>query len=196
MVLVKKQPFFQLFFLGNIGQENVFCDILERKNAFLGYKNKKFKKSKTCHFFKGGQPMVLVQKLPYFQLFFQAIQARKMFFTIFQNEKPPFQALKTRSSKSRKIGIFPKGLNTWLKHSFLHRSIDVKFIFDSARLGLSSSANILQIADVALRVVCSLFLPCFWLVLRLVLFLEASEMSAVFLFHKQNNLTSSPGFLG
>ena len=26
-------------------------------------------------------------------------------------------------------------------------SIDVKFIFDSARLGLSSSANILQIAD-------------------------------------------------
>ena len=27
--------------------------------------------------------------------------------------------------------------------------IDVKFIFDSVRLGLSSSANILQIADVA-----------------------------------------------
>ena len=29
-----------LFRLGNIGQENVFYDILERKNAFLGYKNK------------------------------------------------------------------------------------------------------------------------------------------------------------
>ena len=28
-----------VFFLGNIGQENVFYDILERKNAFLGYKN-------------------------------------------------------------------------------------------------------------------------------------------------------------
>ena len=40
-------------------------------------------------------------------------------------------------------------------------SIDVKFIFDSAHLGLSSSANILQIADVALRVVFVLFLPCF-----------------------------------
>ena len=26
------------FFLGNIGQENVFYDILQRKNAFLGYK--------------------------------------------------------------------------------------------------------------------------------------------------------------
>ena len=34
-------------FLGNIFQENVFYDILERKNAFLGYKNKKFKKSKN-----------------------------------------------------------------------------------------------------------------------------------------------------
>ena len=38
---------------------------------------------------------------------------------------------------------------------------NVKFIFDSARLGLFSSANILQIADVALRVVFLLFLPCF-----------------------------------
>ena len=39
--------------------------------------------------------------------------------------------------------------------------IDVKLIFDSVRLGLSSSANILQIEDVALRVVFLLFLPCF-----------------------------------
>ena len=31
----------------------------------------------------------------------------------------------------------------------------------SVRLGLSSSENILQIADVALRVVVLLFLPCF-----------------------------------
>ena len=39
--------------------------------------------------------------------------------------------------------------------------IDVKFIFASTRLGLSSSANILQIVDAALRVVFLLFLPCF-----------------------------------
>ena len=30
-----------------MGQENLFYDILERKNAFLGYKNNKFKKSKN-----------------------------------------------------------------------------------------------------------------------------------------------------
>ena len=37
--------------------------------------------------------------------------------------------------------------------------IDVKFIFDSSRLGLL--LFVLQIADVALRVVFLLFLPCF-----------------------------------
>ena len=40
-------------------------------------------------------------------------------------------------------------------------SIDVKFILDSARLGSFSCANILQIADLALRLVFLLFLPCF-----------------------------------
>ena len=43
----QKMAIFATFFLGKIGQENVFYDILERKNAFLGYKNKKFKKSRN-----------------------------------------------------------------------------------------------------------------------------------------------------
>ena len=80
------------------------------------------------------------------------------------------------------LKIIPS-LKTWLKHSYLHRSIDVKFIFDSARLGLFSSANILQIVDVALRVVFLLFLPCFFKQLfRLVLTLKTNEMSAIFIF--------------
>ena len=33
-----------------------------------------------------------------------------MSFTIFYNEKTPFQAIKTKRSKSRKIDVFPKGL--------------------------------------------------------------------------------------
>ena len=57
--------------------------------------------------------------------------------------------------------LYRNTLKTRLKHAYLHRSIDVKFIFDSARLGLFSSANILQIADVALLIVLLLFLPCF-----------------------------------
>ena len=43
--------------------------------------------------------------------------------------------------------------------------IDVKFIFDTVRLGLSSSANILQIADFALRVV---FLAVFAMMLTII----------------------------
>ena len=98
-------------FLANRGNDNVFHDILEGKNSFLGYKNEQFKKSKNCDFSKGVNPWFW-SKNGYFSnfLFFQAIQARKMSFTIFYNEKTPFYAIKTQSSKSRNIDIFPKGL--------------------------------------------------------------------------------------
>ena len=52
-------------------------------------------------------------------------------------------------------------LKIWLKHAYLHRSIGVKFIFDSALLGWFSSVNILQLADASLGVVFLLFLLCF-----------------------------------
>ena len=71
----KNGNFSNFFFSGNIDQEHVFFDILERKNAFLVYKYKKFKKSKNWHFFKEVNPwfwpkVVLVQKWPFFQLLF------------------------------------------------------------------------------------------------------------------------------
>ena len=113
MFLVKKWPFFQFFFLGTIGKENFFYEIPERKNAFLGYKHKKFKKSKMAIFQKG-LTHGLCSKMAIFPTFFQAILARKMSFMIFQNVKSPFQAIKTRSSKSRKMAIFPKGLTLGL----------------------------------------------------------------------------------
>ena len=48
MVLVKKWPFFYFFFFLAIrGHENVFYDILGRKNAFLSHKKIKFKKLKN-----------------------------------------------------------------------------------------------------------------------------------------------------
>ena len=53
MVLIQKWPFFQLFFLGNIGQENVFYDILKRKNGFLGTKTRNAKSRKIDIFPKG-----------------------------------------------------------------------------------------------------------------------------------------------
>ena len=50
MVSVKNDHFSNFFCSDNIGQENVFYDILERKNAFLGDQNNKFEKSKNYHF--------------------------------------------------------------------------------------------------------------------------------------------------
>ena len=48
MVFVKNWPFlFRFIILGKIVQRNVFYDILKRKDALLGYKNKKFEKSKN-----------------------------------------------------------------------------------------------------------------------------------------------------
>ena len=106
----KNGHFFNFFFLGKIGQENVFYDILERKNAFLGYKNKKFEKSKNCIILKR-----LIHgfwtKMSFFGTSFFLLQNRpEKCLTIFQNEKTPFQPLKSRRSKSRKIESFPKGL--------------------------------------------------------------------------------------
>ena len=66
----KNGHFSNFFFLGNIGQENVFYDILERINAFLGYKNKKFKKSKKWDFSKGVNPWFLLKNGQFSKFFF------------------------------------------------------------------------------------------------------------------------------
>ena len=98
-MFVQKFQFFQLFFLGFIGQENVFDDILERKNAFLSYKNKKVKKSKNGPFLK---PMVLVQKWPFFQPFFlDNIGQENAFYDILE-QKNAFSGYKNKTSKSPK----------------------------------------------------------------------------------------------
>ena len=106
----KNGHFSQLLFLGNIGQENVFYNILEQENACLGQKKKMLKKVEKLTFFQRGYLMVLVQKWKSFQVFFCRIQFRKRSFTVLYNEKTPLQAIKTRSLKSRKIDIFPKSL--------------------------------------------------------------------------------------
>ena len=42
--------------LGETGQENEFCNFLDRKLVFLDYKNNDLKKSKNWHFSKGVGP--------------------------------------------------------------------------------------------------------------------------------------------
>ena len=52
----KNGHFSNFFYLGNIGQNNVFYDIPEPKNTFVGHKNMHSKKSKNWHFSKGVNP--------------------------------------------------------------------------------------------------------------------------------------------
>ena len=109
MVSVQKWAFFQLFFLGIIGQENVLYDILERKNPSLGYKNKKFKKTKNRHFSKG-LTHGLGPKMAFFPTFlFRQYRPGKCLLRYSRTKKTPFYAIKKRTSKSSKIDIFPNG---------------------------------------------------------------------------------------
>ena len=111
MVWVQKWPFFELFFFQPIQTRKMSFTIFQNeKMPFQAIKTRSSKSRKIDIFLKGlthgfGPKMAI---FPTF--FFQAIQSRKMSFTIFQNEKMPFQAIKTRSSKSRKTDIFLNGL--------------------------------------------------------------------------------------
>ena len=110
MVLLQKWPFFQLSFLGNIGQDNVFYDILERENASLGYKNKKFKKLKGWHFSKGITHGFAPKMAVFPTFFFRQYRPVNCLYDI-QGRKNAFLGFKTKKfKKSKKIDIFPKGL--------------------------------------------------------------------------------------
>ena len=109
MVLVEKWRFFQLFFLGNVERENVFFDILERKNACLGYKNNKLKKSKNSHFCKGVNPWFWSKNANFSNFFFRQYWPRKCLLR-YSRTKKRLSKLKIASSKSGKIAIFAKGL--------------------------------------------------------------------------------------
>ena len=104
-----KMAIFPTFFLGNIGREHVFYDILEWKSVFLGLKNKKFKKSKNWHFSMEWS-MELVQKWPFFQLFFLGnLGPENVFYDILE-PKNAFLGQKNKKFKKSKIDIFLKGL--------------------------------------------------------------------------------------
>ena len=87
-----------------------FTIFQNKKTPFLAIKTRTSKSPKNCHFSKGVNPWFWSKNSHFSNFPFQVTQARKMSFTIFQNEKTPFQAIKTKSSKSRKIDIFPRGL--------------------------------------------------------------------------------------
>ena len=112
-LLSKNGNFSNSFFFGNTGQENVFYDILEGKNAFLSYENNKFKKSKNWHFSKGVNPCFW-SKNGHFSnfLFLGNIGQENVFYDILER-KNAFLSYKNNKFKKSKNWHFPKGVNPW-----------------------------------------------------------------------------------
>ena len=110
MVLVQKWPFFQLFFLGNISQENVFYDILDRKNAFLSYKNKKFKRTKNWHFSKGVNLWFWSKNGHFSNFFFLGnIGQENVFYDILERKNAFLSYKNKKFKKSKKLTFFQTG---------------------------------------------------------------------------------------
>ena len=109
----KNGHFSEFFFLGNTRQKNVFYDILERKNAFLSYKNKKFKKLKNWHFSKGVN-FWFWSKNDHFShfSFLGNIGQENVFYDILK-PKNAFLGHKNKKFKRSKNWHFSKGVNPW-----------------------------------------------------------------------------------
>ena len=93
---------FQTFFLGKIGQENVFYDILEREIAFLAYKNIKFRKTKNSHFSKPVNPWFWCKNGHFSNFFLGNIGQENVFYDIVQRENAflGYKNIKFKKSKN------------------------------------------------------------------------------------------------
>ena len=123
---------FPAFFQALIVEKMSFTIFQNDKAPFQAIKTRSLKSRKTDNFPKrlshGFGPNMAI--FPTF--FYYAIQVTEMFFTIFQIEKTPIQAVKTRSTISRKIDIFPKALtqdfgpNVAIFPTFFFQAIQVR----------------------------------------------------------------------
>ena len=98
----KNGHFSNIFFLGNIGQENVFYDILAGEKAFLGFKEKKFKKSKNWHFCKGVNPWFWSKNGHFCKFFFLGNIGRVNVFYHILKRKNTFLGYKNESFRKSK----------------------------------------------------------------------------------------------
>ena len=105
----KNGHFSNLFFLGNIGQENIFSYILERKNGFLGYKNNKFKKSKNWDFSKRVNPWVSSKNGHFSNFFCLGNIVQEIVFYGIVKRKNAFLGYKNKLKESKNWDFFKRG---------------------------------------------------------------------------------------
>ena len=104
----KNCHFSKFYFLENICQENVFYDIVERKNVVLDYKNKKFKKSKNWHFFKGVNLWFWTENGHFYNFHFLRNTGQENVFYDILERKNAFLAYKKKQLKKSKNSQFSR----------------------------------------------------------------------------------------
>ena len=106
-----KTALFPSFIFHLIQARKMSFTVFQQKKKPFQAINKKTLKSQKIDIFPRGLTHGFGPKMALFPtFFFQAIQDRKMSFTILYIEKTPLQPIKTKSSKSRKTDIFTEGL--------------------------------------------------------------------------------------
>ena len=102
MVLVQKWPFFQLFFFRQYRPGKCLLRYSTTKNAFLGYKNNKFKKSKNGDFSKGVNPWFWFKNGHFSNFFFLGnIGHENVFYDIIEQKKARLGYKKKKFKKSK-----------------------------------------------------------------------------------------------
>ena len=81
-----KMELFPTFFLRNIGQENVFYDILEQKDSILGNKNKRSTQLKNYHFSKRVNPWFWSKNGHFFNFFLRNIGQENVSYNILEQK--------------------------------------------------------------------------------------------------------------
>ena len=118
MVLVQKWPFFQLFLSGNMGQGNVFYDILERKKGFLGIKTRS-SKGRKIDIFPMGLTHGLRPKMAIFPTLLLGKIGQKYLFYDILERKNGFLGYKSKKFKRSINWHFSKRVNPsfWSKNN-------------------------------------------------------------------------------
>ena len=122
----KNGRFLNFSFLSNSEEENVFCDILERRNPCLRYRKKKLKRSKNWHFSIGVNPWFWSKNGHFFNFFFLSnLEEENVFYDILER-KNAFPRYKKKNLKNSKNWHFSKEDNPWFWSKNGHCS---KFFF-------------------------------------------------------------------
>ena len=91
-------------------QKNVFYKILERKNAFLGYKNEKLEKSKNWHFSKGVDPWFWSNNGHFSNFYFLGnVGQENVFYDILEPKKSLSRLYNQEVQKVEKSTFFQRG---------------------------------------------------------------------------------------